>query len=74
MRMNLLLSLFFAHFSLFSFSAEKQQTMRIALAGVFEEVNTFAVEVMGYAQVTGNMTTGFECWADEGTLQVLRAA
>jgi len=33
---------------------------RVALAGVFEEVNTFAVETMGLATITGNLTTGFQ--------------
>lgn len=38
--------------------------MRIAIAGLFEEVNTFATESMGFATITGNMTTGFQQWAD----------
>jgi microcystin degradation protein MlrC len=33
---------------------------RIAVAGLFEEVNTFAVESLGYAEITGNMATGFQ--------------
>ncbi len=37
--------------------------MRIAIAGLFEEVNTFATESMGYATITGNMTTGFQLWS-----------
>lgn len=37
--------------------------MRIALAGLIEEVNTFAVETMGLATITGNMSTGFQRWA-----------
>jgi microcystin degradation protein MlrC len=38
-------------------------TMRFALTGLFEEVNTFAVESMGLAKITGNMTTGFQKWS-----------
>jgi microcystin degradation protein MlrC len=34
--------------------------MRIAIAGLFEEVNTFAVETMGLARITGNFATGFQ--------------
>ncbi|HME41740.1 MAG TPA: M81 family metallopeptidase [Syntrophorhabdales bacterium] len=34
--------------------------LRVALAGLFEEVNTFAVETMGLATITGSMTTGFQ--------------
>jgi len=36
------------------------KTIRVALAGLFEEVNTFAVETMGLATITGNLTTGFQ--------------
>ena len=36
--------------------------MRIANAGLFEEVNIFATESLGYATITGNMTTGFQQW------------
>jgi microcystin degradation protein MlrC len=34
--------------------------LRVALAGLFEEVNTFAVETMGLATITGSMATGFQ--------------
>jgi len=34
--------------------------IRVALAGLFEEVNTFAVETMGLATITGSMSTGFQ--------------
>jgi len=34
--------------------------LRVAFAGLFEEVNTFAVETMGLATVTGNVATGFQ--------------
>jgi Metallopeptidase family M81 len=43
-------------------------TMRIALTGLFEEVNTFAVESMGLAKITGNMTTGFQKWSGKGLI------
>lgn len=42
--------------------------MRIAVAGLFEEVNTFAVESLGFATITGNMTTGFQQWADQALI------
>lgn len=42
--------------------------MRVALAGLFEEVNTFAVETMGLATITGNMTTGFQQWKDQALI------
>jgi len=34
--------------------------LRVALAGLFEEVNTFAVETMGLATITGSMSSGFQ--------------
>ncbi|SEB18977.1 M81 family metallopeptidase [Variovorax sp. YR216] len=34
--------------------------MRIAIAGLYEEVNTFAVETMGLARITGSFATGFQ--------------
>lgn len=45
-----------------------QGKIRIALAGLFEEVNTFADATMGKAQITGNMTTGFQQWADQALI------
>lgn len=42
--------------------------MRVALAGLFEEVNTFAVETMGLATITHNMTTGFQQWKDQALI------
>ena len=42
------------------------QTVRIALTGIFEGVNTFATESMGLAKITGNMTTDFEKWSGHG--------
>lgn len=33
--------------------------MRVAIAGLFEEVNTFAVETMGLATITGSLSSGF---------------
>jgi len=42
--------------------------MRIALTGIFEEVNTFAVQSMGLAKITGNMTTGFQKWSGQGLI------
>jgi len=40
--------------------SEAGKGMRVALAGLFEEVNTFAVETMGLATITGSMATGFQ--------------
>lgn len=37
-----------------------KRSSRFAVAGIFEEVNTFAVESMGYAAITGDMSTGFQ--------------
>ena len=34
--------------------------MKIAGTGIFEEVNTFAVETIGLAKITGSMTTDFQ--------------
>lgn len=41
------------------------EPIRVALAGLFEEVNTFAAETMGLARITGNMTTGFQRWSGQ---------
>jgi hypothetical protein len=46
----------------------KEGKIRIALAGLFEEVNTFADETMGKAKITGNMTTGFQQWTDKALI------
>ena len=46
----------------------REGKIRIALAGLFEEVNTFADETMGTAKITGNMTTGFQQWADQALI------
>jgi hypothetical protein len=48
--------------------ATAKNKMRIALAGLFEEVNTFADETMGKAKITGNMTTGFQQWTDKAII------
>jgi len=42
-----------------------EKKMRVALCGLFEEVNTFATETMGLAKITGNMTTGFQKWSGQ---------
>lgn len=42
--------------------------MRIAIAGLFEEVNTFAVETMGLATITGSMSTGFQKWEGQALI------
>jgi len=47
----------------------KERKVRIALAGLFEEVNTFADETMGKAKITGNMTTGFQQWTDKAIIE-----
>jgi len=41
-------------------TSESGNKIRVALAGIFEEVNTFAVETMGLATITGSMATGFQ--------------
>ena len=51
-----------------------KKKLRIALAGLFEEVNTFADESMGTAKITGNMTTGFQSWSDEAILKEYRGS
>jgi len=43
-------------------NVEPNKKIHVALAGLFEEVNTFADETMGKATITGNMTTGFQQW------------
>ena len=50
----------------------KERKIRVALAGLFEEVNTFADETMGKAKITGNMTTGFQQWSDQGIFDEYR--
>ncbi|NYT20944.1 MAG: M81 family metallopeptidase, partial [Methanomicrobiales archaeon] len=45
-----------------------ERKMRIALSGLFEEVNTFADATMGTAKITGNMTTGFQQWTDKALI------
>ncbi len=55
-------------------NAKKVGKMRIALAGLFEEVNTFADETMGKAKITGNMTTGFQQWTDKAILDEYRGS
>jgi microcystin degradation protein MlrC len=42
--------------------------MRVAIAGLFEEVNTFATETMGPVTITGNITTGFQQWTGQALL------
>jgi microcystin degradation protein MlrC len=42
--------------------------LRVALAGLFEEVNTFAVETMGLATITGSMATGFQKYEGQGII------
>jgi len=49
-------------------SEKSERKIRIALAGLFEEVNTFADETMGKAEITGNMTTGFQQWTDQALI------
>ncbi len=39
-------------------TAEKK--LKVAISGLFEEVNTFAVETMGLATITGKTATGFQ--------------
>ena len=46
--------------------------MRIALCGIHEEVNTFAVETMGLATVTGNMATGFQRFEGQATIDAYK--
>jgi len=48
--------------------------IRVALAGLFEEVNTFAAETMGLAKITGNMTTGFQKWSGKGLIDDYRGS
>ena len=43
-----------------------ERKLRVALAGLFEEVNTFAVETMGLATITGSMSTGFQKYEGQG--------
>ena len=48
--------------------------IRVALAGLFEEVNTFATETMGLATITGNLTTGFQKFEGDGILKEFRGS
>lgn len=50
----------------------KERKIRVALAGLFEEVNTFADQTMGKAKITGNMTTGFQQWTDKAIFDEYR--
>jgi microcystin degradation protein MlrC len=52
----------------------REGKIRIALAGLFEEVNTFADATMGKAKITGNMTTGFQQWADQALIDDYRGS
>lgn len=42
---------------------------RIAIVGIFEEVNTFATESMGFAEITGDLGTGFQKFEGEEILK-----
>jgi microcystin degradation protein MlrC len=46
--------------------------MRIAITGLYEEVNTFATETMGLATITGNLATGFQKFAGQALLDAAR--
>ncbi len=37
-----------------------EKKLRVAIAGQWEEVNSFAVETMGLATITGKTATGFQ--------------
>jgi len=50
------------------------ERMKVALAGLFEEVNTFAAETMGLAKITGNMTTGFQKWSGQALIDDYRGS
>jgi microcystin degradation protein MlrC len=52
--------------------AAPNKKLRIALAGIFEEVNTFADETLGTAKITGNITTGFQGWSDDALMKEYR--
>ena len=55
-------------------SATPKRKLRIALAGLFEEVNTFADEIAGTAKITGNMATGFQAWTDQAIIDDYRGS
>ncbi len=42
---------------------------RVALAGLFEEVNTFAVESMGFSTITGDIMTGFAVYEGQAMVR-----
>jgi microcystin degradation protein MlrC len=46
--------------------------MRVAIAGLFEEVNTFAVETMGLATITGDFSTGFQRFAGQEMVDAVK--
>jgi len=48
--------------------------MRVALAGLFEEVNTFAVETMGLATITGDIATGFQKYEGKEIIEEYRGS
>ena len=48
--------------------------MKVAIAGLFEEVNTFAVETMGLATITGSFATGFQRFAGQELVQAVKGA
>ncbi|MBE5159996.1 M81 family metallopeptidase [Vibrio parahaemolyticus] len=47
---------------------------KIALAGMYLEMNSFAEEAMGKSKITGNMTTGFQGWSAEDLLKEYRGS
>jgi len=47
-------------------------SIKIALCGIHEEVNTFAVETMGLVTVTGNMSTGFQRFEGQATIDAYK--
>ena len=46
--------------------------MRVAIAGLYEEVNTFAVETMGLATITGSISTGFQKFASQELVSAVK--
>ncbi len=48
--------------------------MRVAIAGLYEEVNTFAVETMGLATITGSLATGFQKFAGQDLVEGSKGA
>ncbi len=55
-------------------SATPKAKLRIALAGLFEEVNTFADASVGTAKITGNMSSGFQAWTDQAIIDDYRGS